>query len=111
MLIADLQTIVANRYGITKADILSATTRRKTVLPRWIAMYAARYFLGNKWSHIGRHFKRDHATISHACMRIDQFIAADPRWEAEVDACLDMIEDEAERKKTAALFHYPSACS
>ena len=59
---------VSDYYGITVADLISATRRREITVPRQIAIYLTREMTAMSLPQIGQAFgNRDHSTILHSC--------------------------------------------
>ena len=59
---------VSSYYGISQADLISATRRREITVPRQIAIYLTREMTPMSLPQIGQAFgNRDHSTILHSC--------------------------------------------
>jgi hypothetical protein len=93
--IAEIINIVAEVYGITKNDILSARRTAKIVRPRQEAMWLAKEFTLFSYPEIGRRFEgRDHTTVLHAVRKISGLIAEgkhEPRARPRVQAVQDRL--------------------
>jgi len=73
---------VSRKYNIRKDDILSDRRSRDIAIPRQLAIYLTREMTGTSTTRIGTEFKRDHATIMHACKKIAQMIETDKDFAA-----------------------------
>ena len=59
---------VSSYYGISQADLISATRRREITVPRQIAIYLTREMTPMSLPQIGQAFgNRNHSTILHSC--------------------------------------------
>jgi Bacterial dnaA protein helix-turn-helix len=87
LLITEIQRLVAKRYKVKRADILSARRTADVTLPRQIAMYLARTMTLRATTEIGRRFgNRDHTTVLHAVQKIERMRARDPEFDAQIRA-------------------------
>lgn len=86
-IVAGIQAMVADYYGIDTADMLSARRGRDVAHPRQLAMLLAREFTPKSLPDIGRRFNRDHTTVIYGIR------AAEAR----------MVEDGEERSDYATL--------
>jgi chromosomal replication initiator protein len=74
-----IQDATAEAFGLTRAELLSASRAARLAWPRQVAMYLAREHTGETLPAIGARFAgRNHTTVMHACKRTAQRIAADP---------------------------------
>lgn len=85
---AALLKIVARARGVSVEQILHATRLAPIVLARHIAMYLLHVELGRSMSAVARLMRRDRATVSYACARIEEM-----RESRAFDAELAGIED------------------
>jgi hypothetical protein len=94
--IAEIINIVAEVYGITKTDILSARRTAKIVRPRQEAMWLAKEFTLFSYPEIGRRFEgRDHTTVLHAVRKISGLVAEgkhEPLARPRVQAIQDRLK-------------------
>lgn len=68
---------VAEKYGVTVADIRGPSQTRRLVYPRWEAMHEIRQATTYSLPQIGRWFGgRDHSTVWNAVRKHDARIAA-----------------------------------
>ncbi len=71
--IAEVQNVVATRFGVKVADMKSKKRTKVLVFPRQLAMYLSRDLTELSYPEIGRHFGgKDHTTIMHACKKIEK---------------------------------------
>ncbi|MCD6535352.1 MAG: hypothetical protein J7L25_14940 [Deltaproteobacteria bacterium] len=83
---------VADHYKIATEDILSRKRTEDIVLPRQIAMYISRTITGNSFPEIGDKFGgKDHATIMHACNKIEKELPLDKKLAATVKTLKERI--------------------
>jgi chromosomal replication initiator protein len=75
--IADIQASVATYYEISVADLTSSSRTVKVAWPRQVAIHLARELTGSSLQTIGAAFRRNHATVLHACRRVSERIATD----------------------------------
>ncbi len=85
---------VSEKYNLQVGDLESRSRKREVVRPRQIAMYAARKLTEQSFPQIARRFgPRDHSTVLHGVYVIEQMIAKNPAFAAEMDALLRSIRD------------------
>lgn len=83
--ISDIQSLVARRCLVSRADILSQRRSANVVKPRQMAMYLAKTLTLRSLPEIGRRFGgRDHTTVLHAVRKIEQCRRADTSLDAEL---------------------------
>lgn len=68
--VADIQAVCAKHYGISVAQLLGPSRIGHISAARHVAMYFARERTGASYPRIGAAFRRDHATVIHACNRV-----------------------------------------
>jgi len=86
--------IVAETFGISANDILSARRIQSLTLPRQIAMYLSKSMTFHSLPEVGRQFRRDHSTIHHAVRKIAAMMAADEAFRAKVEAIEAAVKGE-----------------
>lgn len=92
--IEDIQKLVATRYNVSRADILSERRTAAVVKPRQIAMFLAKSLTPRSLPEIGRRFGgRDHTTVLHAVRKIEKAIVDDRTLNDEVDLLRRMLLD------------------
>ena len=90
--IEDIQKLVANRFSVTRADILSARRTATVVKPRQIAMYLAKVLTPRSLPEIGRRFGgRDHTTVLHAVRKIENLAKTDTALNEELELLKRML--------------------
>lgn len=92
--IEDIQKLVATRYNVSRADILSERRTAAVVKPRQIAMYLSKALTPRSLPEIGRRFGgRDHTTVLHAVRKIEKAIGEDRLLHDEVDLLKRMLQE------------------
>ena len=92
--IEDIQKLVATRYNVSRADILSERRTAAVVKPRQIAMYLSKALTPRSLPEIGRRFGgRDHTTVLHAVRKIEKAITEDRSLHEEVDLLKRMLQE------------------
>lgn len=88
--IEEIQAVVAKKYSVTIAQILSAERTQSIVTPRQLAMYIARKFTTKSLPEIAKLFEKTHATIIHGVKNIEKRLDV----EADLKATLAEILSE-----------------
>jgi chromosomal replication initiator protein len=70
--IDEIQNVVAKKYSVTMAQILSPERTQSIVTPRQLAMYIARKFTTKSLPEIAKRFDKTHATILHGVKSIEK---------------------------------------
>jgi chromosomal replication initiator protein len=71
---------VGGYFQVEPKQLQSARRHREVLLPRQVGMYIARQLTGLSMEQIGAYFGgRDHATVLHACRKVEKAIAHDVR--------------------------------
>jgi chromosomal replication initiator protein len=92
--IEDIQNVVARRYNVSRADLLSSRRTMDVVRPRHVAMYLAKILTLRSLPEIGRRFGgRDHTTVLHAVRKIDAVIGNDPALAEEIEVIKRQLQD------------------
>ncbi len=92
--IEDIQKLVAARYNVSRADILSERRTAAVVKPRQIAMYLSKSLTLRSLPEIGRRFGgRDHTTVLHAVRKIEKALGDDRTLNEEVELLKRMLMD------------------
>lgn len=74
--ISDVERVVCEAFGVTAADLRSASRRKALALPRAIAMYLSRRMTQSAYREIGLYFGgRDHSTVVAAERKIGAWMA------------------------------------
>ena len=91
--IDDIQQVVCQHYGISRADILSHRRTAKVVFARQIAMYLAKTLTLRSLPEIGRRFGgRDHTTVLHAVRKIEGLSRPAEPLAGEISALKELID-------------------
>ena len=77
--IEEIQTVVARKYNVTMAQILSSERTQSIVTPRQLAMFISRKLTTKSLKEIAYAFDKKHATILHGVKSISQ------RLETEIE--------------------------
>lgn len=97
--IGEITKIVARTFSVNAADLKSPGRLQGLVLPRQLAMYAAKEWAQQAYAEIGRYFsRRSHSTIVHACQRVRKKMETDPDFRRIVDS----IQEQLRLPQTAA---------
>ncbi|MBB3809538.1 chromosomal replication initiator protein DnaA [Pseudochelatococcus contaminans] len=92
--IEDIQKLVASRYNVSRADILSERRTAAVVKPRQIAMYLSKILTLRSLPEIGRRFGgRDHTTVLHAVRKIEKTIGDDAALKEEIELLKRMLQE------------------
>lgn len=76
--LSQITRVVARTFSVSANDLRSQDRLQGHVLPRQLAMFAAREWSHRSYSEIGRHFhRRSHSTIVHACQRVRALLETD----------------------------------
>lgn len=94
MLIHEIQTAVAHRFGTTVAEMLSDRQHQAVSRPRHVAMWLARHASGHTLPAIGMAFRRDHTTVLNAIRRVDARLEAEPELSHIVNALRNTVATE-----------------
>ena len=84
--ITDIQEAVARHYGVTVTELKSANRAARLSWPRHLAIHLARELTGAPLQAIGEAFGgRNHATVLHACKRVDERMKTDQQTVQELE--------------------------
>ncbi len=90
--IADITSAVASHYGISVAELVSASRAARIVWPRQVAIHLARRLTSESLPAIGTAFGgRNHATVLHACKRVSERLRAEPDINSELDELAEAV--------------------
>jgi len=94
VLITQVLVAVCEYYGITPEDVTGRERQGETLRARQIGMFVARKFTGRPYVEIGRQFGGfDHATVIHACRKVEAMIDDDPEIRSDVDSIAGAVLD------------------
>jgi chromosomal replication initiator protein len=81
-----VQDIVAERFGLTRGQLLGRRRLPRVVLARHLAMLLCIEMLyGASLKQVGCWFGRDHTTVLHARERMRRWIAVDRKFAKQVE--------------------------
>ncbi len=84
--------VVADHFGISIADILSAKRKSEIVYPRQIAMYLCRKCTNEPLTSIGKYMgDRDHTTVIHGADKIEKEISINENTKNVIDVLIKKI--------------------
>lgn len=84
--------VVADHFGITIADILSAKRKSEIVYPRQIAMYLCRNYTKESLISIGKYMgDRDHTTVIHGAEKIEKELKFNENTKNVIDVLIKKI--------------------
>lgn len=89
--IANIQTVVAEHFNLTREEMLSVRRAKRIMLPRHTAMYLSALMISRSLEYIGERFGFDHSTITHAVKKIERLIAADAEFAEEIEVLKAMV--------------------
>jgi chromosomal replication initiator protein len=73
--ISDVEKVVCEVFGVTVADLRSASRRKAIALPRAIAMFMSRRMTKSAYREIGMYFGgRDHSTVVAAERKVAEWV-------------------------------------
>ncbi len=84
--------VVADHFGISIADILSAKRKSEIVYPRQIAMYLCRKCTNEPLTSIGKYMgDRDHTTVIHGADKIEKEVSINENTKNVIDVLIKKI--------------------
>ena len=84
--IDDIKKVVAEKWGVSVADINSERKQKEIVIPRQIAMYIAKNLTSKSLPEIGKNFGgRDHATVIYAVKKVKELMLVNPKMEVLIN--------------------------
>ncbi len=93
---------VAESRGVALDDLLQRDRGLAGVaMARQIAMYLMHTHFGRQYAEVGRFFRRDRTTVSHACGLIEE-LREDADFDAAVSAIEAALQLEADKEREAA---------
>jgi len=97
ILVSQIQRAVADHYGLSVAELLSATRQRRIARPRQIGMYLARRHSACSLPDIARRFGlRNHTTALHAIRNVENLIGRDIELWTDVESVEARLALEAD---------------
>lgn len=91
-----IQNIVANEYGLKRADLLSERRTFDLMQPRWVSMYLCKVVLGKSTPVIGfRHGGKSQASVLYSIEKIELALKEDTSFAERVEklrlACVEQL--------------------
>jgi hypothetical protein len=88
-----IQLTVAERFGLSVAELTGKSTKRVVALPRQIAVYLAKQTTEASLPEIGRAFGgRHHTTVMHAIAKMDELRRTDAALDRTVRKLMDTLQ-------------------
>lgn len=97
-----IQKNTADFFDIRLADMTSSHRAQNVALPRQIAMYLCRKFTNASFPEIGTAFSKTHATVLHACRRIENKVKQDKQLKqaiVKLSKSMDKVVDNIGEKQ------------
>lgn len=89
-----IQRAVCRYYGVSRTDLVSAKRSQSIVFPRQVAMYLSRELTDLSLPVIGAAFGgKDHATVVHACKKIQRLLNEEPEVYKQVHELTNRIKN------------------
>ncbi len=83
--LAEIQNAVAGFYELAPSELVSSSRAAKIAWPRQVAIYLIRQLTSTSLQTIGDAFGgRNHATVLHACKRVEERASVDPEVDSEL---------------------------
>jgi chromosomal replication initiator protein len=93
-----VQSVVAEEFSITRADLNGKSRKQVVTWPRQIAMYLARELTSYSFVEIGGLFGgRDHSTVVHAVGKVTEALSVDSDLRNTVKALRRRISEESHK--------------
>jgi chromosomal replication initiator protein len=84
-----IQETVARQFKVTVAELTGPRRPANLAWARQVAMYLCRETNGIPYQSIGRAFgDRDHATVMHACRKVQEAVTSDDKTQGELEQIL-----------------------
>lgn len=91
--ISQITKLVAAEFDVTVGALRATGRAQAVVLPRQIAMFAAREWGNRPYTEVGQYFgRRSHSTIVHACQRIRERMESDTALRQQIDSLKNQIQ-------------------
>lgn len=90
---SDIVRAVSEHFDVRIADIQGKKRSQSIALPRQVCMYLARLLTRHSLEEIGGHLGgRDHATVMHACAKVEQMYKTDAQFRRRIDTLTSRIK-------------------
>jgi len=91
--VSEIQHAVASYYGLALAQLTSSSRAANVAWPRQVAIHLARAFTDASLHAIGDAFGgRNHATVLHACKRVNERMDVDQQAVHEIEELTNIID-------------------
>ncbi len=87
-------SLITRHFNVSRDELRSNSRKRTVTLPRQIAMYLARIYTDETLEAIGREFKKDHATVSHAIKKIEEGFKKNTKIKHQIEYLKEQVEKE-----------------
>ena len=84
---------VYNKYGVSKAELLSERRTKNIAFARHISIYLIRQITEMSFPGIAKVFNRDHTTIISSCEQISKKINTDPMFNVEISELIKEVSN------------------
>ena len=84
---AKVAEAVSVTMGVTVSDMMTRTKVARICWARMVAMHLCRALTKRSLFEVGRHFGRDHGTVTHANRAVRNQLEVDPVFRAQVQRC------------------------
>lgn len=92
--VQSIQQLVAREFNVNVEGLRSKSRTKQLTVPRQVAMFLIREFLGMQLVEIGNAFGgRDHSTVIHSLERVDVLIGHDTSFSARVESLRKTLSD------------------
>lgn len=96
MSLETIQRVTADYFSLTLADLKGKKRTTNIVLARHLAMFIAREITEFSTTDIGQAFGgRDHATVMHACQKIEERLKIDPALATNIENLKRSIKESS----------------
>jgi chromosomal replication initiator protein len=96
MSLETIQRVTADYFSLTLADLKGKKRTTNIVLARHLAMFIAREITEFSTTDIGQAFGgRDHATVMHACQKIEERLKIDPALATNIENLKRLIKESS----------------
>lgn len=85
MSIEEIIAVVEHTFGVARVELISKSRKGNVNWARQVAMFLARRHTLMSLAQIGASFGRDHATVVHACARVEKDVKNNPRKQLQVE--------------------------
>ena len=92
--VQSIQQAVAREFGVNVEGLRSKSRTKQLTVPRQVAMFLIREFLGMQLVEIGNAFGgRDHSTVIHSLERVETLIHQDATFNGRVESLRKTLSD------------------